>query len=51
MVTRVYLRDHFTSDVIGGFLLASGWWLITNTFRHRLSQWLIKPITKIHNRN
>ena len=51
MVTRVYLRDHFTSDVIGGFLLASGWWLITNAFRHRLSQWLIKPITKIHERN
>ena len=51
MVTRVYLRDHFTSDVIGGFLLASGWWLITKTFRHQLSQWLIKPITRIQSRN
>lgn len=47
MVTRVYLRDHFTSDVIGGFLLACGWWLITSAFRHQLSQWLIKPITRI----
>ncbi|WP_314737975.1 phosphatase PAP2 family protein [Limosilactobacillus urinaemulieris] len=51
MVTRVYLRDHFTSDVIGDFLLASGWWLITKTFRHQLSQWLIKPITRIKSRN
>lgn len=48
MVTRVYLRAHYTSDVIGGLLLASGWWLLMSTFRHQLSQWLIKPITKIH---
>ncbi|MCI1974536.1 MAG: phosphatase PAP2 family protein [Limosilactobacillus sp.] len=47
MATRVYLHDHFTSDVIGGLLLACGWWLIMNSFRHQLSQWLIKPITKI----
>lgn len=49
MVTRVYLRDHYTSDVIGGFLLAAGWWLITRACRQPLLQWLIKPITKINN--
>lgn len=46
MVTRVYLRDHFTGDVIAGFFLASGWWLLMNAERHHLASWLIRPITK-----
>lgn len=38
MVSRVYLRNHFTTDVIAGLLLAIGWWLITMP----LKQYIIK---------
>ncbi|MBB1078915.1 phosphatase PAP2 family protein [Limosilactobacillus sp. STM2_1] len=46
MYSRVYLRAHFTSDVIGGFLLATGWWLLINTQRHRFFDWLTKPVNR-----
>lgn len=39
MASRVYLRNHFTSDVLAGLCLASGWWLLATTalqvFIHR----------------
>lgn len=31
MASRVYLRNHFTSDVLAGLCLASGWWLLATT--------------------
>lgn len=47
MYSRVYLRAHFTSDVIGAFLLASGWWLLANSQRTSFFRWLQKPINKV----
>lgn len=44
MYSRIYLRAHYTSDVIAGLLLAVGWWLITNAERHRCAEWLLGPI-------
>lgn len=46
MYSRVYLRAHFTTDVMGGFLLSLGWWLLMNTQRKRFFNWLIKPVRK-----
>ena len=46
MYSRVYLRAHFTSDVIGAFLLASGWWLLANSQRAIFFHWLQKPVNK-----
>lgn len=47
MYSRVYLRAHFTSDVIGAFLLASGWWLLANSQRAIFFHWLQKPVNKV----
>ncbi|MCH5378418.1 phosphatase PAP2 family protein [Limosilactobacillus reuteri] len=47
MYSRVYLHAHFTSDVIGAFLLASGWWLLANSQRTVFFHWLQKPINKV----
>lgn len=47
MYSRVYLRAHFTSDVIGSFLLAIGWWLLANSQRTIFFHWLQKPVTKV----
>nr|WP_226997998.1 phosphatase PAP2 family protein [Pediococcus damnosus] len=27
-ISRVYLRDHYLSDVLASVCLASGWWLL-----------------------
>lgn len=44
MISRVYLRNHFTSDVWAGLLLASGWWLFNQAGRQAFINWLIiKP--------
>lgn len=35
MASRVYLRNHFTTDVLAGLFLGSGWWLLaTATLEH-----------------
>ena len=47
MYSRVYLRAHFTSDVIGAFFLASGWWLLANSQRAIFFHWLQKPVNKV----
>ncbi|MCD7131190.1 phosphatase PAP2 family protein [Limosilactobacillus agrestis] len=47
MYSRVYLRAHFTSDVVGAFLLASGWWLLANSQRTIFFHWLQKPVNKV----
>lgn len=47
MYSRVYLHAHFTSDVIGAFLLASGWWLLANSQRTVFFHWLQKPVNKV----
>ncbi|KEK16622.1 phosphatase PAP2 family protein [Limosilactobacillus reuteri] len=47
MYSRVYLRAHFTSDVIGAFFLASGWWLLANSQRTIFFHWLQKPVNKV----
>ena len=47
MYSRVYLRAHFTSDVIGSFLLAIGWWLLANSQRTIFFHWLQKPVDKV----
>lgn len=47
MYSRVYLYAHFTSDVIGAFLLASGWWLLANSQRTVFFHWLQKPVNKV----
>lgn len=44
MVTRVYLRAHFSSDVLAGLFLAVGWWLLANSYRLTFFHWLWKPI-------
>lgn len=31
MASRVYLRNHFTSDVLAGLFLGTGWWLLATT--------------------
>lgn len=31
-IARVYLRDHFASDVVGSMLLASGFWLVVTPY-------------------
>lgn len=36
MVSRVYLRNHFTTDVLAGLFLGSGWWFLATTARYRL---------------
>lgn len=35
MASRVYLRDHYPTDVFAGFLLATGWWLLTSLVMSR----------------
>lgn len=49
MYSRVYLRAHFTTDVLGGLLLASGWWLLTMPLRYYFFHWLWKPIVNLLN--
>lgn len=44
MVSRVYLRAHYATDVSAGFFLALGWWLIANAEKQRFYNWLVKPI-------
>lgn len=46
MYSRVYLRAHYLTDVCGGFLLASGWWLLANAQREKFFNWLHRPIKK-----
>lgn len=38
MASRVYLRNHFTSDVFAGLCLASGWWLLSTAAWQRIAQ-------------
>ncbi|MBB1100015.1 phosphatase PAP2 family protein [Limosilactobacillus sp. WF-MT5-A] len=47
MYSRVYLRAHFTSDVVGALLLANGWWLLANSQRTIFFHWLQKPVNKV----
>lgn len=49
MYSRIYLRAHFASDVLGGLLLASGWWLITKPLRYYFFHWLWKPVANLFN--
>lgn len=42
MYTRVYLRDHYTSDVIAGLLLALVWWLLVSRYRGKISHHLLR---------
>jgi undecaprenyl-diphosphatase len=36
MSSRVYLRDHYSTDVLAGLLLAAGWWLLTSLIKPRV---------------
>lgn len=49
--SRVYLRNHFASDVIASFFLASGYWLIvipyTKVIQIKLRQFLPERILKL----
>lgn len=47
MYSRVYLRAHFATDVLAGFLLASGWWFITAPLRYYFFHWLWQPVAKL----
>lgn len=38
MASRVYLRNHFTSDVLAGLCLASGWWLLATTILSKFTR-------------
>lgn len=42
MYTRVYLRDHYASDVIGGLFLSLAWWLVLNQYGKRLNSGLLR---------
>lgn len=43
MTSRVYLRNHFSSDVCAGFLLACGWWAFNQAGRGIFIKWLLSP--------
>lgn len=43
--SRVYLRDHFASDILGGLLFASGCWLLARPFAARVSARLYRLIS------
>lgn len=36
MASRVYLRDHYSTDVFAGLFLALGWWLLTSLIMPRV---------------
>lgn len=38
MASRVYLRNHFTSDVFAGLCLSSGWWLLATAALQKATQ-------------
>lgn len=47
MASRVYLRDHFASDVCAGLSLAVCWWSITSTFRSTVNHWLTTAVWRL----
>lgn len=37
MASRVYLRNHFTTDVLAGLFLGSGWWFLATAALHHFT--------------